>query len=256
MSNLEETFDRSLEIDTGLSHSEKRRYAKAKQAFELGLWGQRLDLVKGVEFTTAMNYRDKNGNGHNDWGSMRQDNKNLRKKLRVEGLLAEDCFCGEISRKNHLIHLHGFYRLKKPMAAVRLHSMLSPYWAGIHGAPVVWVQDIYSVEGLMKYNVKHALKNYRSLEFGNMRLLKSKGWLPLGWKAVTKVLVKWALEHGAKWEYDNELLEDFQGDYVAFAWDVMKEYLYRWCSNELITLDCRDCVVEVWGDEIKETKKE
>ncbi len=237
-----------------LSHREKRRYAKAKQAFELGLWGQKLELIKGVEFTTALNYRDKNGNGNNDWGSMKQDNQNLRKRLRKEGILAEDCFCGEISKKSHLLHLHGFYRLLEPMRAGELHSILSPYWAKVHGAPVVWVQDIYSVKGLMMYNVKHALKNYESLEFGSMRLLKSKGWLPLGWKATLRMLVRWALEHGAKWSYDDEFLEDFEGDYVAFAWDVVKDYLFRWCNGEMITLEFREHVVEVWGDDIKETR--
>jgi len=142
------------------------------------------------------------------------------------------------------------------MPAVELHGILSDYWGKIHGAPVVWVQDIYSAEGLLKYNVKHALKNYATLEFGNMRILKSKGWLPIGWREVTKVLVNWALEHGAKWDYDNEFLDEYQGEYVAFAWDVMKEYIYQWCNDELITLEFRDVLVEIQGNYIKETQWE
>jgi hypothetical protein len=242
-----ESFEDALPENYGLPHKEKRRYAKANQVFELGLWGHPLDLIKGVELTTRMGSR-------NTWFNMKQDNRDLRKRLRKQlKIVAEDCFCAEISPKNHLLHLHGFYRLVEPMSAVKLHSILSPFWSEIHDAPVVWVQDIYSAGGLLKYNVKHALKNYATLEFGDMRMLKSKGWLPKGWKEVTKILVKWALEHGAKWGFDSEGLEDFQGDYVAYAWDVMKEYIYRWCNDELVVLDFQDSVVEIWGEDIRES---
>lgn len=225
---------------------DRRRYARAKQTFELGIWGYPMKLIKGVELTTRLGYR-------NEWGFMKQDNQNLRKKLRVDGILAEDCFVPEISPKNRLLHLHGFYRLVVPMQAVQLHEILSELWDNIHGAPVVWVQDIYSAKGLMIYNVKHALKNYIQPE--SMRMLKSKGWLPVGWKEVLKVLVRWALEHGAKWTYDKDYLDDFQGEYVAFAWDILKEYVFRWCNDEIITLEFRDVTVEIRGDYIKETQR-
>ena len=244
-----ERIEESFPLDYGLPHKEKRRYAKAKQAFELGIWGHDLNLVKGVELTTKGDYR-------NNWEDMKQDNRNLRKKLRVEGIISEDCFCAEVSPKSRLLHLHGFYRLTEPMRSVQLHSILSDYWERIHGARVVWVQDIYSYQGLAKYNVKHALKNYFSFEFGNMRLLKSKGWLPLGWKQTQKVLVKWALEHGARWTPEDDF-EDYgcASEYVPYAWEIMKNYLWRWCNDEALILDFYDCDVAIHGDKINEFRR-
>lgn len=246
---MDERIEDSFPSDYGLPHKEKRRYAKAKQTFELGIWGQDLNFVKGVELTTRGDYR-------NNWEDMKQDNCNLRKKMRREGILSEDCFCAEVSPKSRLLHLHGFYRLTQSMRSAQLHSLLSDYWERIHGAPVVWVQDIYSWEGISKYNVKHALKNYSSLEFGNMRLLKSRGWLPLGWKQTQWVLVRWALEHGAQWTPE----DDFDGygcasEYVPYAWQIMREYFWRWCNDEALILDFYDCDVIIHGNIITELRR-
>lgn len=233
------------EVKEELALDVRRRYANAKVRFELGIWGRPLNLLKGVELTTRGNYR-------NNWADMVQDNRDLRKRMRKEGILAEDCFCAEWSPKNHLLHLHGFYRLVEPMPASELHGYLSDYWERIHGAPVVWVQDIYSADGLMKYNLKHALKNYVNYEFCHMGTLKSKGWLPLGWKRTRNLLVSWALAHGAKWSIDDMLGLDYNrfDEWVAFAWDVMREYMYRWCNNEVITLDFKEGQVMVAGDRV------
>jgi len=151
------------------------------------------------------------------------------------------------------------------MEVAAVHRILSDYWGAIHGAPVVWVQDIYSFEGLMLYNVKHALKNYVNLEFGYLRMLKSKGWLPVGWKQVVKLLVKWALEHRAKFnaeDVENYLewadYEDgqrFLDSYVPMAWEVMNDYLWRWCNDEIIILEFKDWVVVVEGDKISEFER-
>lgn len=233
----------------GLPVKEKKCYAKAKRTFELGLWGHPLNLIKGVELTTK-------GDCKNNWKDMKQDNENLRKKLRREGIISEDCFCAEVSPKHRLLHLHGFYRLREPMSAVQLHSKLSKYWEAIHGARVVWVQDIYSAEGLMKYNVKHALKNYSNMEFGNMRLLKSKGWLPLGWKAVLRVLVKWALAHGAQWDFETDNMENYHlQDYIPYGWEVMRELLWRWCNDETVTLSFETGLVVIADGQINEYER-
>lgn len=232
-----------------LGLKDRRRYARAITAFNLGVWGHDLNLIKGVELTT-------HGEHHNTWADMKQDNQNLRKKLRTEGIISEDCFAGEISPKSHLLHLHGFYRLMKPLSSAELHSLLKEYWGRIHGAPVVWVQDIYSYEGLAKYNVKHALKNYHTLRHSKMRLLKSKGWLPLGWKQAQRMMVLWALEHGAKWTpADDFTYYGCEGEYVPFAWEIMRDYLWRWCNSEALILDFYDCDVAIHGDKINEFRR-
>jgi len=248
---LEENFEDSLPIRSNLPLKERRRYAKASRAFELGLWGHSLELIKGVELTTRGDYR-------NNWANVVQDNRDLRKAMRKEGILSEDCFAAEISPKHHLLHLHGFYRLFEPKQSAELHKILSDKWGRLHGAPVVWVQDIYSVEGLIKYNLKHALKNYSTLEFGNMRLLKSHGWLPENWKKVQGVLVKWALEHGSQWSMEDDpygLFEVGGREYVPFAWEVMTDYLRKWCCGEIIRLEFQDVVVMIWGGDIDEYQK-
>jgi len=255
---VDEDFEDRFRIDYGLPMNEKRRYAKAKRCFELGIWGRDLALIKGVELTTRLGHR-------NNWLELKQDNKDLRKKLRKEGWFEADCFCAEVSAKNHLLHLHGFYRLNYYMEAAEVHRLLSDYWDAIHGAPVVWVQDIYSFKGLMMYNVKHALKNYVNLEFGYLRMLKSKGWLPLGWKPMLKVLVKWALEHRAKFnaeEVENYLEEadyedgvEFLDSYVPMAWEVMNDYIWRWCHDEIIMLDFKGYGVTIEGDKIREFER-
>ena len=37
---------------------ERRRWAKAKSTFELGLWGYDLEYIKGVELTTWADFRN------------------------------------------------------------------------------------------------------------------------------------------------------------------------------------------------------
>ena len=36
---MEENFESAFRVDYGLPAKEKKRYAKAKQTFELGIWG-------------------------------------------------------------------------------------------------------------------------------------------------------------------------------------------------------------------------
>lgn len=251
-----EDFDEGLPIDTGLDLRDRRRYARGKRCFELGVWGRDFGLLKGVELTTKLGCR-------NEWQYMRQDINNLRIKIRKEDWFDADCFCAEWSPKNRLIHLHGFHRLLRPMVSGKLHSILSEYWDLVHGAKVVWVQDIYSFEGLMAYNVKHALKNYNAEEFKYIRMLKTKNWLPVNWREVLKVMVRWALEHRAKWgieDIDN-LDDDVFGrsvldSYVYQAWDVMNDYIRRWCSDENIILDFVTGDVRIYGREIIDLRKE
>ena len=230
VSETEEGIKDVFEQERGkkLPIAERRHYAKAKRTFELGLWGHPLHLIKGVELTTRSGNR-------NTRAELIRDNRNLRLKMRREGWLAEDCFAMEVSPKHGLLHLHGFYRVTERIPAAKLHGMLSKYWSAIHGAPVVWVQDIYSAEGLMKYNLKHALKNYVNYGFKHWRILKSKKWLPVGARKVERLLVAWALEHGGLWGSDDDL-DVFQGEYIAYAFEQADDYLWRWCNDEMITL--------------------
>lgn len=162
-----------------LSRKLRRKYAKAKQAFELGIWcSEDIDLVKGFTVTTAMNTFTKKGRSRNTWSQLVQDWRNMRKALRKAGILAEDCSCVEISPVNHLLHMHGFFRLQAPYYAADLHKMVSEHWEKIHGAKVVWIKDLWDVDGAVKYDVKHAVKNYLAEGYNSMRLIKSKGWWP------------------------------------------------------------------------------
>jgi hypothetical protein len=95
----------------------RRRYAKAKVVFEVGVWAAKsIDLLFSVMMGSMAGVR-------NSYKELRQDNRDLRKALAKMGLEYADCFCGELSPESHqfrkrdgtlgmtvgsLWHLHGF----------------------------------------------------------------------------------------------------------------------------------------------------
>lgn len=225
----------------------RRRYAKAKVVFEVGVWSAKsIDLLLSIMIGSMAEVR-------NSYPELRQDNENMRKELKKMGLDYADCFCGELSPQSHefrkrdgsigvtvgnLWHLHGFFRLKEFMRLADLHSVLSPLWGKIHGSEVVNVKIETDFKKAIKYSVKDAVKGYCGAESQGRRLLMSRDWLPAGYRAVDKVLTQWALYHGAKWNFDDDL-DSFAnvGEYVAYAWEQKRDYMRRWCQGESIVLD-------------------
>lgn len=242
---------------TELTCREKKKYAVINGKMEAGIWGQDLNCVKDVELTTRAGHRD-------TWEDMLHDNQQLKYLLRKrEDIYYESIFSSEVTplarayvakggvekrTVGGLIHLHGFAKLDKPMKAVDLHSILSPLWKHCHGAPVVWVKDLYNFEGAKKYNIKHAVKDaYVAGQFGR-RLLMSRGWLPVGYRAFMKLMVRWYLQHRYDIEEGSYIpfsYGSYSLEYVPYAREVLNDYIWRWCNGEVIHLDFGDGVYAI-----------
>lgn len=237
----------------------RRRYARAKAVFEVGVWSARsIDLLFSIMIGSMADVR-------NSYVELRQDNLNMRKALKKMGLEYADCFCGEVSPDSHqftrrdgtmgvtvgsLWHLHGFFRFSEDIKAADLHSVLSPLWGKIHGSEVVNVKIETDFKKAIKYSVKDAVKGYCQDGSQGRRLLMSDDWLPPGYRKVDKVLTRWALYHGANWKFDDDLDSFADGQYLAYAWELRREYLERWCGGKAIMLDFGDYHVYIDGESI------
>lgn len=238
----------------------RRKYAKAKRRFELGIWGHDLKKVFGVHLTTwseAKYERGKNiGRSKNTWAAVKYDNRQLRMKLRKTGISYEDCYCAELSPGKGLVHLHGLIRVEKSIKAYQLHEIISKAWGEIHDSPVVWVNEVYNMKGVMAYDLKHALKNYINDGFG-LHMLSSKGWLPAGWREVTKILFRWYDENKyPDWVKDAEgidyFIENNGYEKVWMAREIMDNYLWRWCNGETVKLEFDGGITIIQGNSIYE----
>jgi len=237
----------------------RRRYAKAKCVFEAGVWSARsVDLILSIMMGSMAGVR-------NSYVELREDNRDLRKALAKMGAEYADCFCGELSPESHqftkrdgtlgvtvgeLWHLHGFFRFKESIRAADIHSVLSPLWGKLHGSEVVNVKVETDFKKAIKYSVKDAVKGYCGAESQGRRLLMSRDWLPPGYRAVDRVLSQWALYHGGNWKYDEDFGGYQGGDYIAYAWEQKRDYLWRWCQGEVLWLDFGDYSVYIEGAKI------
>ena len=240
----------------------RRRYAKAKSVFEVGIWSAKsLDCLFGVMLGSMSEVR-------NEYNLLRLDNRRLRFELKALGLVYADCLCGELSPESHefikrdgsmgittgsLWHDHGFMKFDEPIEARDLHSVLSPLWGKIHGSEVVDVKIIYDEDKAIKYAVKDAVKKYLSNDHYNKRLFQSRGWLPEGYRKVDKIMTKWALLHRFDWATEES--EPDQGyeprlDFIPFVWEVKRDFLKRWCRGESVSLDLGDYKVYIIGESI------
>lgn len=258
--NKDDLLDEDLLDESGyLPLRLRRRYAKAKVIFEIGVWSAKsMDYLYEIMIGSMAEVR-------NSYKEVREDNRHLREALAKMGLVYADCFCGERSPESHqfkrrdgtlgvtvgsLWHLHGFMRFEEAIKASDLHSVLSPLWGKIHGSSVVDVKILYDVEKVIKYNVKDAVKGYCNDGSQGRRLLVSDNWLPAGFRKVDKELTHWALYHGANWKPDDDFDVYRRKTYVAYAWEIRRDYLMRWCRGELITLDYVDYRVYIDGAKI------
>lgn len=250
------------EVSGSLPRNIRRRYAKAKSVFEVGVWSAKsVDCLFGVMLGSMSEVR-------NSYDELRLDNRRLRFELKGLGLVYADCLCGELSPESHefikrdgskgvtigsLWHDHGFMKLDEPVEARDLHSVLSPLWGKIHGSEVVDVKIIYDEDKAIKYAVKDAVKKYLSNDHYNKRLFMSRKWLPEGYRKVDKIMTKWALLH--RFDWDTEESEADQGyeprlDYIPFVWEVKRDYLKRWCRGESVSLDLGDYKVYIIGESL------
>jgi hypothetical protein len=250
------------EVAGYLPKNVRRRYAKAKSVFEVGIWSAKsLDCLFGVMLGSMNEVR-------NSYDELRLDNRRLRFELKGLGLVYADCLCPELSPESHeftkrdgstgitagsLWHSHGFMKFDERIGARDLHSVLSPLWGKIHGSQVVDVKIIYDEDKAIKYAVKDAVKNYLSDDRMKKRLFKSSGWLPEGYRKVDKMLTKWALVHRFDWDTEDSMPDKGYGprlDFVPMVWEVRRDFLKRWCRGESISLDLGDYKVYIIGESI------
>ena len=66
-----------------LTFSERKRYAKANRVLRLGLYSHDINKVLGIELTTK-------GKNRNSWKKLKQDNRELRRQLKVMGYKIEE----------------------------------------------------------------------------------------------------------------------------------------------------------------------
>lgn len=196
----------------------------------------------------------RNGVEINSYRCMVADNRQLRLRMKSSGIWVADCLACEKSPLNGLIHAHGFYYISEALDSQVLQKELSENWGDIHQSPIVWVQDVYSAKGVIKYDVKHALKNYIGDGYSSMRLLKSESWLPAGCRQVEKLLVQWALSKRDFSEDETERpdLIDRSLEYVPHKWELMESMLYDWCLGKELVVEIRDKIYYIKGAVIVE----
>ena len=119
----------------------------------------------------------------------------LRKRLLRRGLFLDYIRCRELT-KSGLRHEHILFR-----GSYIEQVYLSHLWAGIHGAPVVWIQGVRGQGRLAHYMAKYASKGVEA------RTAYSWGWVWRGfahsWSLVKRV--------GAVWGYSfSEILTYWQ----------------------------------------------
>jgi hypothetical protein len=258
-----EEFNEEESNKIELSRNLKRRYAKALQTFELGLYGVEPERIKCVTLTTwsdaMMKRKGEKDISRNNWKQIVKDNNFLKIAMAKDGFPYRYCFCGEISPKNKLIHLHGFMVFEKSYDYALIHEKLSKHWKRIHDSEIVWVKDMWDTRGAIAYDCKHAVKNHVGETFiysdsGRMlrMILKSRDWFPPGCMEMLKTLRRWTSEKvDFIPEDEDEVTEEYWGrEYMPFKWEMMKDYLRRWCEGEELLLYMKDWVLLIQGDKI------
>ena len=257
-SYFSETYDGERNV---LPMALKRIWARAMWKFEFGLSGVDPGLVKCVTLTTnshaVMKWGNDGGKMRNDWKQVVRDNRNLRIRMANDGLAYRDCFCGEISPKNSLIHLHGFMIFEKEYSYADIHERLSFHWGHIHGSEVVWVKDMWDNKGAVAYDCKHAIKNYVSAErfkFGDRppRLLMSRDWMPKGWRQAECEINRAASEVvDFLPDKDHLVTEEYYSHrYVPNKWKKAKQLKLDWKAGKPVILDREGFKVLLLGENV------
>jgi hypothetical protein len=260
-----ETFKELFGFDSAkLKRKIAKRYGIGMTRFEAGCHVAKSPAhILGIVLTTAAGPRNEHDKLLIDYRHMRRDLKNL-------GLTYEDCMVAEISPDSHsfvkrdgtigqtighLWHLHGVWRFTDIQRAGELHSLLSPLWGKIHGSHIVNVKVIDDMKKYLDYVLKDSLKGYCDEKNWMRRLLMSENWLPKKYTEVQKRLWQWAVYHGAFWKEDDDFTEYHLGEYIPFVRHVMKDYLFRWCHGESLTLVMPGGLTLISGSSIVEMEE-
>jgi len=264
-----------------LTTAHKKKWAKVKRSAELGLWmyeGHKDWCVMCVCLTTwskaVVNCNsERQGESRNCWKQLIVDNRHLRHEMKRLGFEYDDWYCCEVSPKYSLLHLHGFMRFPRVVSEAEIRAVVSELWGKIHHSPDVDVRMMWDSKRAVNYDVKHAVKNYMSEDMmGHAELfltkkgygrgvIKSKGWLPSGWKNAQKWLNRWALSVRDYYVDEKGLLEDGitqavpEGiglEYVFEKWKIVESELRRWCKGETIEIVVEGHWVMLWGGNILE----
>jgi hypothetical protein len=238
-----------------LDRKESKCYATTLQSAAMGIWGHDVECLWSVVLTTwsqAVFTQGKNkGASKNTYKCLKADLAKLRFELEKLGYNLEYWFAPEVTPKKHLYHAHGFFRTYGAVSEIMFNQDVHRLWGLIHDSPIVYFENIYSIEIAIKYKVKDATKNFINNAAGNMRVLKSRGWLPKGWKKACKTIWEWQNYHAfPKWVDETNMDE-----YLSYAIEP-ERYIYdckgialdmkrRWCQHEQIELEYPDHVIVI-----------
>lgn len=197
-----------------LSLNERRRYAKAYNRVESGIWGRDLSKLFEVSLTTRLG-------DDNTYRRLRMDYIKLVKRVRYLGVSVDYYAVPELSPDNSLIHLHCIWYMRNGrISKVELQDM----WKELHGAVQVDLKEVITQEAVQKYVVKHLLKDYLVKEEFKAGALMSRGWLPQGAKKFHKVLCRWANERKYKW-------------WNIDIWQVVNGLYEEWCKYNKVSFE-------------------
>lgn len=167
----------------------KRRYAQVCTRIEAGLYNGGIKGLKRFELTTAEGT-------DNSWLKFQSDFNLLVKALRKNYPDIEYIAVPEVSPGKGLLHIHGIMRTNSYIP----QKELSRLWAEIHGAKIVYIKQVKTLEIARKYITKHMVKNMKNCtDFGG-KILGSRGWARQDWSEARDML-----RHMAKrYDYSRE----------------------------------------------------
>lgn len=192
---------------------QSRRFARACHRVMSGVTGRDIKRFYKVVLTTR-------GGDNGTWPTMCKHLKLLIMKLRYRGIVLEYCFAPHVT-KSGLLHLDGIVFIRRgELSLFELQVM----WGELHGATQVNFKRVVRSDRVKQYMVGHMLKDYdKVMELGfKGRMLISRGWMPVGWLRVDKVLCRSAL--------------DKVGQLGRAAWVLKNDAYERWLNYEVVTI--------------------
>lgn len=188
-----------------------RRYARLCHRVESGVLGRNPEEIRRVVLTTRKG-------DDNSWPTMCKHLKLLKNQLKYKSIDMEYIFAPHVSDESGLLHLDGLMWERSGSLMV---SELQVMWNNIHGAIIVYYKEFKEpgkLGNLVRYIVSHMFKDYEKIIGFKGRVLVSRGWMPVGWQEVDKILTQHALESLA-----------YLGD---VAWIVKNDMYRRWLNGE------------------------
>jgi hypothetical protein len=272
--------------DRPITRAQRKCYAVTIQSAELGIWGHDVSCLWSVVLTTwskaVVNKGKRKGDSKNTYRWLKEDLATLRYRLEhLEGAdyKLEYWFAPELTegkRKylpggdyviipdTRLYHAHGFFRSFGAMEEAKFNQDIHKLWGEIHDSPIVYFEPLYYIDWdndkykIIKYKIKDATKNFINSEAGKLRVLKSRNWLPEGWKKACKKIWAWQNYHELpKWVNEENMM-----DYLSYASEP-ERYIYdakgiandmkrRWCEGEQVELEFPEVIQILEGTNLFE----